>query len=652
MRSRALSPNLVSCALAVWLVGCGTGAQARDVAVSLDEVGGDVWAFERRVAGRAGCREVELARDGLAVRTPVRDGRFAAVVPLAPGPNELRAACVDRSSSEARVRYDVRLRDAPRAVVSVTVIAGAVVLDAGASTPSEASRAPLASVRWSVDASSPLVARDGTPLTDVTSARVELTPPTVDGRYVVRARVVDEAGREDEAGAAFMVEGGRARRVDAHEPPPWVREAVAYGVVPFLYGEPAFEAVTAELPRLASLGVTTLWLSPIYEAPDDDYGYAVTDYFAVRDDWGSLESLRALVDRAHGLGLRVMLDIVPNHTSDRHPYFAHATQHGARSPHHRFYQRDADGEPVHFFDWEHLPNLDYAHPEVRRFVTEAFAFWLRELDVDGFRVDVAWAIEQRAPGFFAELRRELSRIEPDVALVAEASAREPAFVAGGFDAAYDWTDQVGQWAWSSVFDEGRADLAALDAALRASPGLVFRFLDNNDTGARFVTRHGAGLERVASVLLFTAPGVPVLFTGQERGAEYDPYQRETPLAVAPDPARAAHYTALAHLRRREPALTHGELVPLTATPSDRVYAFARVPAEGRPVITVLHFGATATTARVELPPELASRPLERLFGTPGTQGGRARGGALHLDLDPHAAVVLAPQLIENDDLLN
>ena len=140
---------------------------------------------------------------------------------------------------------------------------------------------------------------------------------------------------------------------------------------------------------------------------------------------------------AHDRDIRVLMDFVPNHTSAAHRYFKDASHLGRESRYWDFYDRDADGTVTNYFDWTHLPNLNFDNPEVRRMITEAFAYWVGELDVDGFRVDVAWGVKERAPGFWPELRAQLDAIKPGVLLIAEASARDPYYYSHGFEAAYD-----------------------------------------------------------------------------------------------------------------------------------------------------------------------------------------------------------------------
>ena len=178
-------------------------------------------------------------------------------------------------------------------------------------------------------------------------------------------------------------------------------------------------------------------------------------------------------------------------------------------------------------------------------MTEAFAYWVREFGIDGFRADAAWGVRERAPEFWPRLRDELKRIDPDLLLLAEASARDPFYDIAGFDAAYDWTHRLGEWAWRDAFEEGGSTAARLRTTLigsraRRSPAapmprsgaLVFRFLNNNDTGERFVTRYGVARTRLAATMLLTLPGLPLLYTGDEIGAEFEPYDGGAALSWA------------------------------------------------------------------------------------------------------------------------
>jgi cyclomaltodextrinase / maltogenic alpha-amylase / neopullulanase len=380
--------------------------------------------------------------------------------------------------------------------------------------------------------------------------------------------------------------------------PEWYRSAVVYGVVPPRFGAgPPLKAVTSRLDDLRDLGVDALWLAPVQPTDDPgDVSYAITDYFGLRADFGTPEDLRALVRESHARGIRVLLDFVPNHTSTGHPHHRDAEARGRASPYWGWYDRDPQGNVTHYFDWKHLANLDYGNPIVRQMMLDAFAYWVREYDVDGFRVDAAWGIRDRAPRFWGELRRRLDAVKPGVFLLAEASARDPFYVRNGFDAAYDWTGELGHWAWEKVFDDPSRVGPALDAALGsgATPmHRVARFLDNNDTGDRFVTRHGLATTRVAAVLLHALPGIAVVYTGDEVGAEFQPYEEGPPVSWVDVRGLRPLYRRLAALRELLPALRRGAYRRVAVPGHPEAFAFLRDAGPAGRALVVLNFGRAA-----------------------------------------------------------
>jgi glycosidase len=336
-----------------------------------------------------------------------------------------------------------------------------------------------------------------------------------------------------------------------------------------------------------------LWLSPITGAPSGDFGYAVTDYFRVRPSLGSDDDLRALIGAAHARGMHVILDLVVNHLSDRHPYADDAAVEGRRSPYFDFLARTAAGAVAHYFNWQNLDNLNYGNEQVERMIIAASAYWVREFHVDGFRVDAAWGPRMRAPHFWPRWRAELKRINPDLLLIAEASARDSYYLHHGFDAAYDWTSELGQSAWHDAFDDPSQTVRRLQAAIGASPGAaVLRFLDNNDTGKRFIARYGAARTRVAAAMLLTLPGLPALYTGDEIAADYEPYRTTQPISWTDPSGMTAWYSRLLALRHREPALRSNaiQLLPLASAPN--VLAYLRTSADGADkLLVLLNYGA-------------------------------------------------------------
>ncbi len=344
----------------------------------------------------------------------------------------------------------------------------------------------------------------------------------------------------------------------------------------------------------------------------------------------------------------MLLDFVPNHTSDQHPYFVDAQRHGRLSPYYTFYDRDSDGRPTHYFDWTNLPNLNYSNADVETFMTEAFTYWVREFDVDGFRVDACWGVRERRPGYWPRWRAELKRVKPDLLLIAEATARDRWYLEHGFDIGYDWTGELGQWAWQDVFSDPVSLPSALEAALAADPepGRVFHFLNNNDTGPRFIDATDAATTRVAAALLLTLPGIPCVYTGDEIGASYMPYEDSTPLVWTDAFDLRPWYHTLIHLRTSTPSLHSPAWTPLAVGPRGQglIGYLRHLPDRSQPLLVLLNFAGDAD-ATVELPAGFpavsrAGRFRDLLSGRTVSPRGAA---PLTVQMNALSACVLAPE---------
>jgi cyclomaltodextrinase / maltogenic alpha-amylase / neopullulanase len=567
-------------------------AASRASAPELLPLGADVWALSLGVQGTPA--NARLTAAGRPVPTARQDGGFQALVAVGPGATTVEATSPDgRASSSIFVG---RVPDRPTARVSLSVVADSVWLDASPTERDPYTTAPIESVTWS--------RRDGGAALG-TGTELALSGPWADGEQYVTARVTDANGRSDDTTVVFVVSEGRPVAIELGEwQARWVQGAVVYGAVPPLFGEPPLEALTASLDRLVALGVNVLWLAPVFATVPGDFGYAVTDHFSVRSDYGDLAALQALVAEAHARGMKVILDLPLNDTSNRHPYYQQTEQAGEKSHYWGFYERNAGGKATHYFNWKNLPNLDYDSAEVRLLATEAAAYWIRVADVDGFRCDAAWGVQERAPDFWAQWRAELQRIRPDLLLLAESTARQDWPSVAGFSAAYDWSEQLGTWAWDRAFTSRQRVCSRLASALGEPDGSrPFRFLENNDTGARFVTRYGPQMTRAAAATLLSLPGLPCIYTGQEIGAEYQPYRREAPLDWSEDPNELEpYYRTLIEQRLADPALASGSLQLLDATPAAKVLAYSVIAPTSATLIAV-NYSEREVSATVDAGPQ-------------------------------------------------
>ncbi|MFD3547405.1 alpha-amylase family glycosyl hydrolase [Streptomyces sp. NPDC058655] len=374
----------------------------------------------------------------------------------------------------------------------------------------------------------------------------------------------------------------------------WWRDAVIYQVYVRSFADSDgdgigdLRGVRERLPHLARLGVDAVWLTPFYVSPQADGGYDVVDYRAVDPLFGDLADADDLVRAAHALGLRVIVDVVPNHTSEQHPWFraALAGDPEARARYHFRPGRGADGgEPPN--DWEsvfggpawtrvpdgawylHLfapeqPDLDWDHPEVAAEFASVLRFWL-DLGVDGFRVDVAHGMV-KAPGlpdigrgaqatligtqplpFFDQdgvheihrtWRRLLDSYDGPRIGVAEAWAPTSERLA-----LYVRPDELHQ-AFNFRFLNCPWDTAAMRAvideslAATASVGAPTTWVLSNHDVVRHVTRYGGGEQglaraRAAALLMLALPGSAYVYQGEELGL---PEVTDLPDEVRQDPA--------------------------------------------------------------------------------------------------------------------
>jgi alpha-glucosidase len=354
-------------------------------------------------------------------------------------------------------------------------------------------------------------------------------------------------------------------------PEPWWKRAVVYQIYPRSFldtsddGVGDLEGVRRRLDHLQWLGVDAIWLSPFYRSPMADFGYDVADYCDVDPLFGTLEDFDRLIAEAHRRDIKVVVDWVPNHTSDQHPWFLDARS-SRDSPKRDWYVWHDGGPHQPPNNWKaafggdawtwdettgqwylHLflpeqPDLNWRNPEVVEAMHATLRFWL-DRGVDGFRIDVVHGLVKQEgfpdtpPGDeFSQVRfdepavHELIRgfrrladgYDGDRMLVGEVYVLSTAKVAEyyGHDdelhLAFNFTPLYAPWdaaKWQKRIDRAREEFDPIDAW----PTWV---LSNHDN-PRHRTRYG-GTEsraRAAAVLLLTLRGTPFLYAGEELGLE-------------------------------------------------------------------------------------------------------------------------------------
>jgi GH15 family glucan-1,4-alpha-glucosidase/glycosidase len=384
----------------------------------------------------------------------------------------------------------------------------------------------------------------------------------------------------------------------------WVRDGVIYEIYPRAFSQKGdFNSITARLDELKDLGVTILWLMPIHpigqEKKKGTIGspYAVRDYYGIKPDYGTADDLKRLVREAHARGLKVIIDIVANHTSWDSVLMKHP----------EFYKRDAKGNITYPYDWYDIAALNYGNQELRRYMTDMLKFWLREFDLDGFRCDVAGEVPT---DFWENARVELEKIKPDIVMLAEAHKAD--LLVKAFDLDYSWPLHS---ALTNVL-RGEAPATVLreewEKEVKEWPkgALHMRFSDNHDE-RRAIARFGEKAALAASAFVFALDGVPMIYNGMEVG---DTTESGAPAlfeklpifwSIAERrPEFRKFYKEIMALRRGSKALRRGTLEWVKNSDESRVVSFVR-RAEGEEVSVAINlsnrpFTGTVRDANVSL----------------------------------------------------
>lgn len=277
--------------------------------------------------------------------------------------------------------------------------------------------------------------------------------------------------------------------------------------------------VRDQLDYIADLGADCIWLSPTFVSPTH-HGYDITDYDHVEPRLGGDDALRALVAAAQARGIRVLLDLVCNHLSHEHPYFQDALNNPASPYRDWFFFDDSDIGYKTFFGVASMPEINLDHPAARAWMIDIGRYWLREFNVDGYRLDHA---NGPGPGFWSDFRAACRAEKPDCFLfgeIVEAPPLQRAYV-GRLDGLLDFhmEDALRKtFGWGTMTEVEFVRFAARHHDYFAADFVMPTFLDNHDMD-RFLYVVGNDKDRLrrAAEAQFRQPGPPVIYYGTEVG---------------------------------------------------------------------------------------------------------------------------------------
>ncbi|MBI5354470.1 MAG: DUF3459 domain-containing protein [Chloroflexi bacterium] len=405
-----------------------------------------------------------------------------------------------------------------------------------------------------------------------------------------------------------------------------------------------FNGVTQKLDYLQSLGVNAIWLMPIFPSPSY-HGYDVTNYYNVNVDYGSMDDFKNLLAEAHKRDIRIIIDLVLNHTSDQHPWFKSANS-DPNSPYRDYYVWSEAGKGGNWREGNQgsyfglfcgcMPDLNYNNPAVTASMEKVTDFWLKEVGVDGFRIDAAkHLIEdgdkvQNTPathewfkGFYTEYKGQ----NPQAYTVGEVFGAGSSVIKSYTG---NQMDQIFSFEMSSGFvnsANGGANsgiTSAFKFAFQDMPDFNYAtFLTNHDqTRAMSVFNGSVDKAKVAAFLMLTSPGTPFIYYGEEIGMQGQKpdedlrvpmqwsnsanagFSTDTPwrapnedfttvnvAAQTDDPASLLnHYRTLIQLRKEHPALQIGDAV-LIETGNPAVFALLRTSGKEK-ILILVNLGKT------------------------------------------------------------
>lgn len=378
-------------------------------------------------------------------------------------------------------------------------------------------------------------------------------------------------------------ETAQAAATEFNPPPEWARGATIYQVfVRTFTPEGTIAAATARLPEIRDLGADIVYLLPIHpigaERRKGSLGspYSVRDYRAIDPALGTADDFRAFVEQAHSLNLRVIMDLVANHSAWDNPLI---------EEHPDWYVRNAAGEimPPNP-DWTDVAEFDYASADLRRYMIETSRYWVEEFGIDGYRADAA---EQVPTEFWRSWREALKATNPELLLLSESDGL--AMYRAGFEVTYDW-DTQGAFTTAllnPVLTQRALNTVVAEQRRYNNQLWRMRYLENHDQ-ERIASLPTAKIaRRAAAAFLLTIPGLPLIYAGQEIGATKRPslFEPNTVDFAGGDQNLRAIYADLLKLRRENPALREGTLTQLS-TKEQQFLLFERATAEQRVLVLI------------------------------------------------------------------
>ncbi len=388
--------------------------------------------------------------------------------------------------------------------------------------------------------------------------------------------------------------------------PDWSVNATMYEVNIRQYtGEGTFQAFEEHLPRLQAMGVKILWLMPIYPISQErrlgtlgSY-YSITDYQEINPEFGDKEDFKHLVEQCHEMGFQVILDWVGNHTGWDHEWIR---------KHPDWYTRASDGKIIYPEDWEDVADLNYDSRAMQNAMLKAMAYWVKEFDVDGYRCDYASGVPLE---FWNKARKKLERIKPVYMLAEDDKARS--FLTYAFNSNYGWSlyHDLNNIARGVKKASSLTDYFKNTVSAYPQGSYPLHFIDNHDENSwnGTVQERLGDSQQAMLALIFTAPGMPLIYSGQEVNLNHRLEFFDKDEISWNNPVNEKLLTALIHLKLEHPALWNGEEggeIRFITSSREKVLVYRRQRDEDQ-ILVILNLSKDTANVTIALDKEFQGR---------------------------------------------
>ena len=375
--------------------------------------------------------------------------------------------------------------------------------------------------------------------------------------------------------------------------PDWVKSSVIYEVNTQLYSpEGIFNTLEGDLPRLKELGIDILWLMPIcqpggknrksQEGANKSFGnyYSIRDYKMINTEFGTTADFKSLITKAHGMGIKVIIDWVAYQTSADNKWIAE---------HPEWYKKDDKGDIVMPLKQNDCAQPDYSNKGLRKAMVSAMKFWVENFDIDGFRCEMAGLVPT---DFWEDARSELQKIK--ILYMLAGNEDKPELCNSAFDTNNGWkmnhlmSDVVrGKMMAGTILK-----LQSKIDSVMPQRGFKLNFItqdDENSNNGNTKEKFGNG-EKSCAVLTYTLPGMPLIYNGQEDGlTKRHRFLSKDTIGLS-DSRMIKFYKTLNGLKHRNPALWTppygGKLHSLANTVPDKIVSFLRSSGNSRVMVLV------------------------------------------------------------------